>query len=92
MVLGIFYKVQSHIDPRKIYTVVRKATGEYSCECPHFAIHNRRIGICKHIREVMMKNKAIEEQEKEDLKHWEEVGLKDETAREEQETRTANNY
>ena len=52
------WKVQSHSNPDKIYTVAKRREGGWECSCPHWIF---RRALCKHIEEVQSEDVSIKE-------------------------------
>lgn len=48
-----FYKVKG---TEKEYTVRELPNGEWRCDCPNFVFNWKKIGECKHIKELKIQN------------------------------------
>ncbi|MBD3195903.1 MAG: hypothetical protein GF317_12650, partial [Candidatus Lokiarchaeota archaeon] len=49
----LIWRIESHSDPNKKYTIKLQPNGRWTCTCPH---HIFRKAICKHIKEVQRKH------------------------------------
>ena len=54
------WRIQSFTNPDKTYTVSLRNDGGYECSCPAWIFQRKRLGNCKHIRQVQ-ENFNIEE-------------------------------